>query len=161
MNTLKMLRGAVVDEARNLYTSFNGRFALVVVTLMQLLDGLTDDEPWWAIALRVVLAPVWLLVLLLCLQFLSGVAFALIHARRPKHCYVVLDLKDGRQRRAMVCAAPCCMRGRLKSILRDGGRVNLSLGDGSDDEEFAADEIEDWRVIPVDNPQPHEHGERA
>lgn len=158
MKALTMLRDAVASEARSLYGSFNGRFALGVVIVMQVLDAIASSEPWWVIPIRIVLAPVWLLVIICSLQFLSGAAFALIHARRPKHSYVVVDLKDGRQRRAQMCVAPCCLRAKIRKSLRDGGGITWSLGDGSDDEEFSTEEIESWRVIPVDNPDPHATG---
>lgn len=150
-----MLREGVASEARSLFGSFNGRFVLVLVCAWQVIDGLSSDESWAVIVGRVLLAPVWMLVLVCCLTFLSGVTFALVHARRPKHCYVVLDLKDGRQRRTMMCMAPCCMKAKIKRSLREVGGVTWSLGDGSDDEEFRSDEIEHWAVIPVDAPDPH------
>lgn len=161
MKALKQLGAAVASEARSLFGSFNGRFILAVVAAVQVVDAIGSHEPWWVIPIRLALAPVWVLVLICSLQILAGAAFVVIHARRPKHSYVVLDLKDGRQRRTLMCEYPCCLRARIRRSLRDAGAVAWTLGDGSDDEEFKADEIAHWTVIPVDDPDPHRSAEAS
>ena len=158
---MKSLLTGLREIARELFMTKSGRVTLVIGASIPPVLWLITGRDYGAVTVLVnmLLSPLWLILWSALFQFLAGVAWALVHWRQPKHSYVVLDLKDGRQRRGMVCMAPCCVRRRIRMALRSGGRVTWSLGDGSDDERFGRDEIESWSVIPVDNPEPHDSAE--
>lgn len=136
-----------------LVSSWSGRFVLAVSLVAQATAWFTEDEPAWALLVRLAVVPIYLALTVGAVQILMGAGFALVHARRPTHSYVIVDLKDGRQRSAQVCMAPCCLRAKIKHALKHEGIV-WSLP-GSDDEEFPPEEVESWQVMPVDNPEPH------
>lgn len=157
MRTLKLILVTLRKIFLELFMTKGGRVTLVVCMAVPPVLWLITGRDYGAVPVLVsmLLAPLWLTLWTALFQFLSGAAWALAHWRQPKHSYVVLDLKDGRQRRALMCMAPCCLRAKIRRSLRVAGAVVWTLYDGSDDEEFTRQEIENWYVIPVDNPDPH------
>lgn len=164
MKIVKQVLTALRQITQELFTTTSGRVVLALVGALHIMVWTLDDSEGsgWALVGRLLLAPLVLVFGTAVWQFLAGALFALAHARRPKHSYVVLDLKDGRTRRGMVCAAPCCIRRQIRSAMKSPtAKFIWSIGDGSDDEEFGRDEIDNWAVMPVDDPDPHgTHGER-
>lgn len=155
MNTREVAAAAIKETASYVFRSWMGRFCLAISAVAQFCGWLAEDEPAWALALRLVLVPVYAFAAVALLQFMAGMLYALVHARRPTHSWILLELKDGRRRSGGVCMPPCCLRKKVVYVLTHNGSVEIDLGDGSDTEVFSADEIEDWSVLPVDNPDPH------
>lgn len=162
MNVPRAIVAGLRDITRELFMTQRGRVIVAVAACIPVVIWLIGGRQYGIllVLINIALAPVWLILWTALFQFLAGFVFALVHRRRPKHSYVMLDLKDGRQRRGMVCMAPCCVRRKIRGALRtDAGGIQWSLGDGSDNERFGRDEIKNWVVIPVDNPDPHStHG---
>jgi hypothetical protein len=161
VNAVKLTGAAVASEARSLFGSFSGRFAVAVTVVAQVVDAIASHQPWWVYPVRVLLAPVWLLVGVCIFSFLSGLVWALVHFRQPKTSYVKLELKSGESVRGVVRMPACCLRRKLARTLKYGGKVVIAP-DGKESRVYDASEFAPgWLVAPVDAPDAPAQPERG